>query len=95
MSYLHDAFQTRTACILVTLILSLWLTSKVAAQSDTNSPPKYPDFPSEIPTNFEPTYAGFDHERRSVMIPMRDGVKLHTVILIPNNAKSSPILLTR
>jgi putative CocE/NonD family hydrolase len=29
------------------------------------------------------------------MIPMRDGVKLHTVILIPRNAKDAPILLTR
>src|SRR5436190_24062643 len=29
------------------------------------------------------------------MIPMRDGVKLYTVILIPRHAKSAPILLTR
>ena len=29
------------------------------------------------------------------MIPMRDGVKLHTVILVPNGAKGAPILLTR
>ena len=29
------------------------------------------------------------------MIPMRDGVKLHTVILVPKGAKNAPILLTR
>jgi putative CocE/NonD family hydrolase len=29
------------------------------------------------------------------MIPMRDGVKLHTVILIPRGVKGAPILLTR
>src|SRR5262245_41610410 len=29
------------------------------------------------------------------MIPMRDGVKLHTVILIPKGARRAPILLTR
>jgi uncharacterized protein len=29
------------------------------------------------------------------MIPMRDGVKLHTVILVPKGAKARPILLTR
>ena len=29
------------------------------------------------------------------MIPMRDGVKLHTVILVPKDAKGAPILLTR
>ncbi len=29
------------------------------------------------------------------MIPMRDGVKLHTIILVPKGAKNAPILLTR
>jgi len=33
--------------------------------------------------------------RRDVMIPMRDGVKLHTVILVPKGARGAPILLTR
>ncbi len=37
----------------------------------------------------------FDYERRDVMIPMRDGVKLHTVIILPKGAKGAPILLTR
>ncbi|MGN6376258.1 MAG: CocE/NonD family hydrolase [Sphingomonas sp.] len=36
-----------------------------------------------------------DYTRRTVEIPMRDGVKLHTVILIPNGAHDAPILLTR
>ena len=43
----------------------------------------------------EPTNYGFDYVRREVMIPMRDGVKLHTVILVPKGAKGAPILLTR
>jgi hypothetical protein len=51
--------------------------------------------PSETPTRFQPTNDGFDHDRRDVMIPMRDGVKLHTVILVPKGAKRAPILLTR
>ena len=51
--------------------------------------------PNETPQKFDPTYYGFDYARREVMIPMRDGVKLHTVILIPKGAKSAPILLTR
>jgi len=38
---------------------------------------------------------GFNYGRRVVEIPMRDGVKLHTVILIPRGAKDAPILLTR
>ena len=51
--------------------------------------------PSEAPATVVPTNDGFDHVRRDVMIPMRDGVKLHTVILVPNGAQRSPILLTR
>jgi len=50
---------------------------------------------NETPQKLVPTNNGFDHVRRDVMIPMRDGVKLHTVILIPKGAKSAPILLTR
>ena len=57
--------------------------------------PKYPDYPSETPNNFKPTNLGFEYQRRDVMIPMRDGVKLHTVILVPNGAKNAPILMTR
>ena len=57
--------------------------------------PKYPEYPSETPENFKPTNYGFEYERRDVMIAMRDGVKLHTVILVPNGSKRAPILMTR
>src|SRR6201996_4887819 len=57
--------------------------------------PQYPDYPSETPENFEPTTAGMDYTRRVVMIPMRDGVKLHTVILVPKGAAHAGILMTR
>lgn len=51
--------------------------------------------PSETPAKLVPTGEGFDHVRRDVMIPMRDGVKLHTVILVPRGAEGAPMLLTR
>ena len=51
--------------------------------------------PSETPAHFEAATATFDYTRRDVMIPMRDGVKLHTVVLVPKGAKNAPILLTR
>ena len=51
--------------------------------------------PNETPDQFKSTNEGFDYVRREVMIPMRDGVKLHTVILVPVGAKRAPILLTR
>src|ERR1700754_73259 len=55
----------------------------------------YKNLPTEIPAHFTPTNPGFDFERRTVDIPMRDGVKLHTVILLPKGAKHAGILLTR
>jgi predicted acyl esterase len=45
--------------------------------------------PSETPRTFTPVTAAFDHVRRDVMIPMRDGVKLHTVILVPKSASAA------
>ena len=65
------------------------------AQSAAPPPAQYPDLPSESPATFTPSTDTFDYIRREVMIPMRDGVKLHTVILVPKGAKSAPILLTR
>jgi len=55
----------------------------------------YPDFPSETPAKLQNATTSFDFERREAMIPMRDGVKLHTVILVPKGAQRAPILLTR
>ncbi len=57
--------------------------------------PAYPAYPSETPSKIEPATESFDYARREVMIPMRDGVKLHTVILVPKGASHAPILLTR
>jgi hypothetical protein len=51
--------------------------------------------PSETPEKFEPPNYGFDYSKRDVMIPMRDGAKLHTVIITPKGARRAPILLTR
>jgi uncharacterized protein len=65
------------------------------ASAQTTQPPKYPNYPSETPTELKPSTYGFDYDRREVMIPMRDGVKLHTVILVPKGGKAAPILLTR
>jgi putative CocE/NonD family hydrolase len=53
------------------------------------------DLPSETPDSLTPATTGFDYIKRDVMIPMRDGVKLHTVIVLPKGAKNAPMLLTR
>ena len=54
-----------------------------------------PTLPSERPAQFRAITRSFDYERREVMIPMRDGVKLHTVIIVPKAARRAAILLTR
>jgi len=54
--------------------------------------PKNGDIPKG---EFQPPTDAYDYVRREVMVPMRDGVKLHTVIVIPKGAKNAPILLTR
>src|ERR1700756_2594911 len=57
--------------------------------------PQYPDYPSETPEHFQAPTQGMDYAKREVMIPMRDGVKLHTVILVPKGAAHAGILMTR
>ncbi|KRE90758.1 glutaryl-7-ACA acylase [Frateuria sp. Soil773] len=66
-----------------------------AGQAADTPQAKYPDYPSETPAKFVPATASFDYVQRDVMIPMRDGVKLHTVILVPKGARHAGILLTR
>ena len=50
---------------------------------------------SDIPATWHAPDAGQDFVLRDVMIPMRDGVRLHTVIAIPRGATGAPILLER
>ncbi len=69
--------------------LGIGLSCPVRAQSAT--PPLAPD----IPAKFDVPTSGYDFVKRDEMIPMRDGVKLHTVIVIPRGAQRAPILLTR
>lgn len=63
----------------------------VLAQAQTPAP----RFPSETPETFTPKTDSFDYVKRDVLIPMRDGVKLHTVVVVPRGAKGAPMLLTR
>jgi uncharacterized protein len=55
------------------------------------TPPMQPD----IPHSFDPPTAEWDYLKREVMIPMRDGVRLHTVIVIPRGAHGAPMILSR
>ena len=79
---------------LVCLIAMLFYSDVSRAQKDP--PQTHPSsLPSEMPQKLEPVMDSWDYTRREVMIPMRDGVKLHTVILAPKGSRNAPILLTR
>ncbi|MDC7811721.1 CocE/NonD family hydrolase [Sphingomonas koreensis] len=50
---------------------------------------------SDIPAKFTPPTDARNYVKREAMIPMRDGTKLYTVIVMPKGAKDLPIILTR
>src|SRR6266568_4839040 len=85
------ASRNRVFSAFVLLLATLIAPARLCAQDTA----KYPEYPSETPGTLKPATDSFDYVRREVMIPMRDGVKLHTVILVPKGAKGAPILLTR
>jgi uncharacterized protein len=81
--------------ILIALFLGV-LSFVEQSEGQTATQPSAPsDLANESPAKFTAVTDSFDYVKRDVMIPMRDGVKLHTVILIPKGAKNAPILLTR
>ena len=82
------------ACRNVPLFLAL-LAATAVGHTQTQKPRTYPTLPSETPAAFDPVATSFDYVRRDVMIPMRDGVRLRTIILVPKGAAKAPILLTR
>ncbi|QBE66924.1 CocE/NonD family hydrolase [Pseudoduganella lutea] len=72
------------------IALSL-IASSTAAGATAQTPPMAPD----IGGRFEAPTESADYVKRVVMIPMRDGVKLYTVIVVPKSARRAPMLLTR
>ncbi len=85
--------QARIRLAFIVLFASALLPALMTAQAPAAAPT--PGLPSEIPAKLAPVTSSFDYVKREVMIPMRDGVKLHTVIVIPKGATHAPILLTR
>ncbi|MBS0583875.1 MAG: CocE/NonD family hydrolase [Proteobacteria bacterium] len=75
----------RSACLAVLP----FLLATVTTQADT--PPLAPD----IPKSFAVPTQNYDYVRRVAMIPMRDGTKLYTVIMVPKGAHNAPMILTR
>ena len=57
--------------------------------------PVFPPPGGDIPRRFNAPRGDFQYVRREAMIPMRDGAKLYTVLVIPKGATRAPILLDR
>ncbi len=88
---MRRTYGGRIAVFAAVIIYGLIGVQRSGGQSQSSPP----GLPSEMPARIEPVTSSFDYVRRVVMIPMRDGVRLHTVILVPKGAKGAPILLTR
>jgi hypothetical protein len=88
-----QSWRTAAMAFIALIVLAI----SAAGQSNSSAPaqPAYPNYPSETPATLTPAAGSFDYVRREAMIPMRDGVKLYTIILAPKGAKRAPILLTR
>ena len=71
---------TLTAVLAFTILAAGNATAQTPATKTPPAPqaerPQYPNYPSETPAQLKPATSSFDYERREVMIPMRDGVKL-------------------
>ena len=69
----------------------------LGAPTPAASQPAHPKdlMTSDIPADFTADQSSYDYLKRDVMIPVRDGVKLHTVIVIPRGARRFPIVLDR
>ena len=72
-------------------VLSSLLSALISSAAVAQTAPMAPD----IPAKFDAEIPNADYVKRDVMIPMRDGVKLHTVIVIPKGAAHAPIVLSR
>jgi putative CocE/NonD family hydrolase len=83
--------KTRFATILIALVL----VASGGLRAEDAPKPLYPQYPSETPSYFSPVTDSWEYDLRDVMIPMRDGVKLHTIIMVPKGASHVGMLLTR
>ena len=83
-----------SSILLVHTSAALLLAASAAAQSSSQQSSQA-TLASETPAHLKVADDTWGYTRRDVMIPMRDGVKLHTVILVLKGTKNAPILLTR
>ena len=82
-------------CAAALVLFGLSALPLMAQNSSQKSEPEVNPMTPAIPAEFNAPHNGYDYVKRVVMIPMRDGVKLYTVIVVPKGAHDAPIVLTR
>ena len=80
----------KKACCLAVIVALAGVSTVTRASAQQEKLPA-----DELAQNFKAPTINSDYDKRVVMVPMRDGVKLYTVIVVPKGAKDAPIVLTR
>lgn len=78
-------------CLLLLITVFSFVVVPVIAQTPSRVTPMTPD----VVERYEQTLPSADYVRREVMVPMRDGVKLFTVVMMKKGTTKAPILLSR
>src|SRR6266550_4327855 len=76
--------------ILLAAVLSFASTVVIA-----QTPPRVTPMTPDVVEKYDQTLSSADYVRREVMVPMRDGVKLFTVVAMKKGVTKAPILLSR
>ncbi len=91
----HHVPSPFPAGLLASIALCAALSAPAAAQQSKPGAVLLPPPGGDVPAHFTVPDSGYDYVRREVMIPMRDGVRMFTSIIVPKGASNAPILLTR
>src|SRR4030095_10688675 len=83
---------------LVTFVAALAYTASAATSTISpapNAPARVTPMTPDVMDNYEQVLPSADFIRREAMVPMRDGVKLYTTIVMKKGTANAPILISR
>jgi len=96
---LQNQICTRQTGLAIVRRFELWAALAVAcvmlSPCDAYAEGTTTNLPSDTPKTFTPRTETSDFVKREEMVPMRDGVKLKTIILVPKGITHAPMLLDR
>ncbi len=72
-----------------------YLLALFSATVIAQTPPPVTPMTPDVVEKYEQVLPSADYIRRELMVPMRDGVKLYTVVVMKKGTKNAPILLSR